>query len=82
MTIGSYSYNIDLRSTYRSISIKPSDYSMGEIKLQLTCYTDVPYTVDISLMMAAAKAPSIFHSSCQAIKRCMEKKMLPISGIS
>ncbi len=71
---GSYICKIDLKSAYRSVGIKPSQYHMSGVKWKFSGDNDVTYLVDTRLMMGASKAPSIFHRLTQAVKRCMEKR--------
>lgn len=71
---GSFMCKIDLKSAYRSVGIKPSQYHMSGLKWQFTGDQEFTYIVDTRLMMGASKAPSIFHRLSQAIKRGMERR--------
>ena len=74
ITPGSYCCKIDLKSAYRSIGIKPSQYHMSGLKWKFTGDNNVTYMVDTRLMMGSTKAPAIFHRISQAVKRCMERR--------
>ena len=71
---GSFCCKIDLKSAYRSVGIRPSQYHMAGLQWKFAGDHEVTYMVDTRLMMGTSKAPSIFHRLSQAVKRCMEKR--------
>ncbi len=71
---GSFCCKIDLKSAYRSVGIRPSQYHMSGLQWKFEGDGEITYMVDTRLMMGTSKAPSIFHHLSQAVKRCMKKR--------
>ena len=62
---------IDLRHAYRSVHIHPSNYQATGLKWKFSNSNHFTYFVDTRLPYGGRRAPGIFHSLTQAVKRMM-----------
>ena len=66
-----YMAKVDLKSTYRSVKLDPSNHDVNGLKWTFTGHTNPTYMVDTRLPFGSRLAPSIFHRLTQSVRRIL-----------
>ena len=77
ITPGCYLAKLDLASAYRSVCLHPGEYQLAGLAWTFSGDACVTYMMDTRLMFGARKAPFIFHTLSQAVKRIMANLGFP-----
>lgn len=69
-----YLAKVDLKSAYRSVAISRNNYPFMGLKWRFTGDKYFTYFYDIAMCFGSRKAPGIFHTLTQAVRRMMKRK--------
>ena len=74
LTPHSYMAKVDLKSAYRSVEIKPEQYTLTGLRWKFNGEDRATNIIDRCLGFGARKAPSIFNRITQSVARMMHRR--------
>jgi hypothetical protein len=69
-----YLAKVDLKSAYRSVPIRPTDYCLTGVKWTFTGDSSPTYLFDARLPFGCSQGPNVFHRLSQAVRRFMANR--------